>query len=127
MHRYLFVLPALVAAIASEPLYGQAAASAEKKPATTTIAKPQTACLPETDPSSPRRTKLKSEQPNPKEVIFTDVDNDGDPDILETWWNGKRVRWFDENDNMKPTDVRGDMSSDALQVDRDADGYYDGP
>ena len=120
MHRPLFVLTALAAAVASVPLFGQT-------PPTTTEAKRQAACLPETDPASPRRTKLKSEQPNPKEVIFTDVDNDGDPDILETWWNGKRVRWFDENDDMKPTDARGDQSNDALQVDREADGYYDGP
>ncbi|MDQ3440073.1 MAG: hypothetical protein M3478_06950, partial [Planctomycetota bacterium] len=123
----LFAFTALAVAVASVPLYGQAPAPSEKNPATTSGARYQTASLPETDPSSPRRTKLKSEQSNEKEVIFTDVDNDGDPDILETWWNGKRVRWFDENDNMKPTDVRGDMSSDALQVDREADGYYDGP
>ena len=130
MHRCpLFALTALAAAVVGVPLlHGQAPAASEKKVATTTSnAKVQTACPPETDPSSPRRTKLKSEQPNPKEVIFTDVDNDGDPDILETWWNGKRVRWFDENDDMKPTDVRGDTSSDALQVERDGDGYYDGP
>jgi hypothetical protein len=28
---------------------------------------------------------------------------------------------------MKPTDVRGDTTADALQIDRDGDGYYDGP
>ncbi|MGB7157623.1 MAG: hypothetical protein WBD40_06130 [Tepidisphaeraceae bacterium] len=123
MHCRSFVLTALAAAISSVPLYGQA--SAEKT--TPAESKHQTACLAETDPSSPRRTKLTSETPNPKEIVFTDVDNDGDPDILETWWNGKRVRWFDENDDMRPTDVRGDQSNDALQVDREADGYYDGP
>jgi hypothetical protein len=123
MPRCLLVLAALVAAVSAVPLWGQA--SPETKPSTG--AKHQTAILPETDATSPRHTKLKSETPNPKEVIFTDVDNDGDPDILETWWNGKRVRWFDENDDMKPTDIRGDQSDDALQVDRDGDGYYDGP
>ena len=122
MQRRLFVLTALIAAVPGASLFAQAT-----KPATTTDAKHQTACLPETDPSSPRRSKLTSESPNPKEIIFTDVDNDGDPDIMETWWNGKRVRWFDENDDMRPTDVRGDQSADALQVDREADGYYDGP
>jgi hypothetical protein len=123
MHRRSLVLSVLAAAAWSVPMVAHAA---EQAPAATT-SKYQTACLPETDPSSPRHTKLKSEQPNPKEIIFTDVDNDGDPDILETWWNGKRVRWFDENDDMRPTDVRGDQSDDALQVDRDGDGYYDGP
>jgi hypothetical protein len=123
MHRRLLVLSALAAAAWSVPL---STSAAEQSP-TTAPSKVQTACLPETDASSPRHTKLKSEQPNPKEIIFTDIDNDGDPDILETWWNGKRVRWFDENDDMKATDVRGDQSDDALQVDRDGDGYYDGP
>src|SRR5687768_8447200 len=98
----LFAVALAASAVSSAPLFGQPTMG-------TSVGKHQTACPPETDPSSPRRTKLKSEQPNPKEVIFTDVDNDGDPDILETWWNGKRVRWFDENDDMKPTDVRGDM------------------
>jgi hypothetical protein len=28
---------------------------------------------------------------------------------------------------MKPTDARGDMSMDVVQIDRDGDGYYDGP
>ncbi len=123
MHYSLFALSGLIACVSGMPMYGQATAD---KPATST-SKHQTACLPETDPSSPRRTKLKSEQPNPKEVVFTDVDNDGDPDILETWWNGKRVRWFDENGDLDPTDARGDVSGDAIQIDRDGDGYYDGP
>jgi hypothetical protein len=104
-------------------------ANAESKPASP---KPSTSsaqqfCLPETDPNSPRKSRLKSSKPDPKEIVRIDVDQDGDPDILETWWNGKRVRWIDENDNMKPTDVRGDTSGDSLQIDRDGDGYYDGP
>src|SRR5439155_3378226 len=81
----------------------------------------------ENDPNSPRKSKLKSAKPDPSEIIRIDVDGDGDPDILETWWNGKRVRWLDENDDMKWTDRRGDMSGDSLQIDRDGDGYYDGP
>jgi hypothetical protein len=125
MHRRLLVMPALAALVWSVPLLGQDDPDSRK--VDTKVAKFQTACRPETDPSSPRHTKLKSETPNPKEIVFTDVDGDGDPDILETWWNGKRVRWFDENDDMKPTDVRGDQSDDALQIDRDGDGYYDGP
>ncbi len=105
-------------------------AHAQSAPATSAATQPrqvQTACLPETDPASPRRSKLKSGDAASTETIFTDVDNDGDPDILEAWWNGRRVRWFDENDDMKPTDARGDQTDDALQVDRDGDGYYDGP
>src|SRR5947207_15668534 len=71
-------------------------------------------CLRETDPNSPRKSKLKSSKPDPNEIVRIDVDGDGDPDLLETWWNGKRVRWIDENDDMKPTDRRGDMSGDSL-------------
>src|SRR5687768_16176504 len=104
--RSLVVTAALVVSVFAVPLLGQAPAEQKKPDADAK----QTGCVSETDPASPRRTKLKGSQPNPKDVIFTDVDNDGDPDVLETWWNGKRVRWLDENDNMKPTDVRGDMS-----------------
>ena len=86
----------------------------------------QQACLRETDASSPRKSKLKSEKQD-DEIVRADPDGDGDPDVLEAWWNGKRVRWIDENDDMKASDVRGDTSLDALQVDRDGDGYYDGP
>jgi hypothetical protein len=82
--------------------------------------------LKETDPNSPRKSKLKSDKPD-GELLRIDLDNDGDPDVLECWWNGKRCRWIDENDDMRPTDVRGDMAGDCLQVDRDGDGYYDGP
>jgi hypothetical protein len=60
-------------------------------------------------------------------AIFTDVNADGKPDILEAWWNGKRSRWFDENGDMKKTDRRGDMVGDSVQIDIDGDGFYDGP
>lgn len=60
-------------------------------------------------------------------VLFTDVTGDGKPELLETWWNGKRCRWFDENGDMKKSDRRGDMVGDSLQVDMDGDGSYDGP
>jgi hypothetical protein len=51
------------------------------KPAT----KPQQLCLRETDPTSPRRTRLKSATTNPSEIVRIDLDGDGDPDMLETW------------------------------------------
>jgi hypothetical protein len=84
----------------------------------------QTACLPEKDENSPRKSKLTGDK---SQIIRTDLDGDGDPDVLECWWNGKRARWIDENDDMKPSDVRGDMVGDSVQIDRDGDGYYDGP
>jgi ABC-type glycerol-3-phosphate transport system permease component len=94
--------------------------------ATPTTSKTQQACLPEKDPSSPRHSQLKSTQPS-DEIVRIDVDKDGDPDIIERWLNGKRVRWIDENDDMRPSDAQGDQVLDAMQVDRDGDGYYDGP
>src|SRR5512132_371259 len=37
--------------------------------------------LRETDPNSPRKSKLKSDKPD-NEILRIDLDNDGDPDIL---------------------------------------------
>jgi hypothetical protein len=86
----------------------------------------QSLCRPETDPASPRKSRLAGRSQN-DQIIQLDLDNDGDPDVLECWWHGKRCRWIDENDDMKSTDSRGDTTGDVLQVDRDGDGYYDGP
>jgi hypothetical protein len=73
-----------------------------------------------------RKSSLKSATPS-DEIVRLDVNNDGKPDILERWWNGKRVRWLDENGDMQPTDTRGDQVGDVLQVDKNGDGLYDGP
>jgi hypothetical protein len=73
-----------------------------------------------------RKTALKSSTPN-DEIVRLDIDHDGKPDILERWWNGKRVRWLDENHDMLPTDTRGDQVGDVLQIDINGDGLYDGP
>lgn len=73
-----------------------------------------------------RRTALKSQSPS-DEVVRLDIDRDGRPDIVERWWNGKRVRWLDENGDLAATDTRGDMVADVLQVDKNGDGLYDGP
>jgi hypothetical protein len=73
-----------------------------------------------------RKTALKSPTPN-DEIVRLDIDHDGRPDILERWWNGKRVRWLDENHDMLPTDTRGDQVGDVLQIDINGDGLYDGP
>src|SRR5215813_6595763 len=73
-----------------------------------------------------RKTALKSPTPN-DEIVRLDINHDGKPDILERWWNGKRVRWLDENHDMLPTDTRGDQVGDVLQIDNNGDGLYDGP
>src|SRR5258706_1657830 len=73
-----------------------------------------------------RKTALKSSSPS-DEIVRLDINKDGKPDILERWWNGKRVRWLDENGDMLPTDTRGDQVNDVMQIDKNGDGLYDGP
>jgi len=73
-----------------------------------------------------RKSALKSATPS-DEIVRLDINHDGKPDILERWWNGKRVRWLDENGDMLATDTRGDQVGDVLQVDKNGDGLYDGP
>src|SRR6185436_5160703 len=73
-----------------------------------------------------RKTALKSNTPN-DEIVRLDINNDGKPDIIERWWNGKRVRWLDENGDLLATDTRGDQVNDVLQVDKNGDGLYDSP
>ena len=72
-----------------------------------------------------RKTALKSTTPS-DEIVRVDIDHDGKPDILERWWNGKRVRWLDENGDMLATDTRGDRVGDVMQIDFNGDGIYDG-
>ncbi len=100
---------------------------AEEKVVSTETVKTKIVCSNETDTKSLRHTLLTGDTTNSVEVVRLDLDKDGDPDIIERWWNGKRVRWFDENDDMKNTDSAGDPAGDCVQVDRDSDGFYDGP
>ncbi len=71
-----------------------------------------------------RKTALQTTTPS-DEIVRLDINNDGKPDILERWWNGKRVRWLDENGDMLPTDTRGDQVGDVMQIDKNGDGIYD--
>ena len=71
-----------------------------------------------------RKTALKSTTQS-DEIVRLDINKDGKPDILERWWNGKRVRWLDENGDMLPTDTRGDQVADVMQIDKNGDGLYD--
>src|SRR5215213_11257264 len=71
-----------------------------------------------------RKSALKSTTPS-DEIVRLDINHDGKLDILERWWNGKRVRWLDENGDMLPTDTRGDQVGDVMQIDKNGDGVYD--
>lgn len=79
----------------------------------------------ETNVTSLTHSALKLDEQN--KILYKDLDKYGDPDIIELWWKEKRVRWFDENDDATFNDTWGDMRNDALQVDMDDDGFYDGP
>ena len=46
-----------------------------------------------------RHPALKATAPS-DEIVRLDIDRDGKPDILERWWNGKRVPCLDENNDM---------------------------
>lgn len=59
------------------------------------------------------------------QIIYEDLDNDGDPDILKTKINGDMpVMWIDDDDDMKQGDLEGDLDSDCMLVDRNKDGKY---
>jgi len=60
-----------------------------------------------------------------EKINYIDLDNDGDPDVLQTKINGTiPIQWIDDDDDMKIGDVEGDMDSDCLMVDRNKDGNY---
>ncbi len=62
-----------------------------------------------------------------EKINYIDLDNDGDPDVLQTKINGIiPIQWIDDDDDMKEGDIEGDMDSDCLMVDRNKDGFYGG-
>jgi hypothetical protein len=57
-----------------------------------------------------------------------DLDKDGDPDIVKyTILDSIPVMWVDDDDDMKWTDIEGDMDNDCLFIDRNKDGILAGP
>ena len=58
-------------------------------------------------------------------TTFIDLDKDGDPDVLRyKILNGIPIQWIDDDDDMKSSDIEGDMDSDCLMIDRNNDGEY---
>ena len=61
-------------------------------------------------------------------IVYTDLDKDGDPDILKTVMNDSiRLLWIDDDDDMKQGDLEGDTDNDCLLIDRNNDGIFAGP
>ncbi|MCB9310169.1 MAG: hypothetical protein H6567_08940 [Lewinellaceae bacterium] len=58
---------------------------------------------------------------------FEDLDHDGDPDVLYSKLeNGMSCLWIDDDDDMKISDLQGDLDSDCLVIDMNGDGNYGG-
>jgi hypothetical protein len=59
------------------------------------------------------------------EITFIDLDKDGDPDVMRyEILDGIPIQWIDDDDDMKSSDLEGDMDSDCLMIDRNKDGEY---
>lgn len=73
----------------------------------------------------PRRLPLPDDL---KKIQRIDLDKDGDPDVIKyTILGGIPVMWVDDDDDMKWTDIEGDMDSDCLFVDKNEDRKFAGP
>jgi hypothetical protein len=57
---------------------------------------------------------------------FTDLDGDGDPDVLRTVIRGFDCLIIDDDDDMTTAGTDQDLDNDAILVDKDRDGIYDG-
>ena len=57
---------------------------------------------------------------------FTDLDGDGDPDVLRKVIRGFDCLIIDDDDDMTTADTDRDVDGDAILVDKDHDGIYDG-
>lgn len=66
--------------------------------------------------------------PSISQVKLTDLDKDGDPDILKAIINDSiPILWIDDDDDMHWKAVEGDTDNDCLLIDRNKDGIYAGP
>jgi len=68
--------------------------------------------------------------PQIKNIVFMDLDDDGDPDVLKgSISDGIPILWIDDDDDMTNKDTTGDLDNDCLLIDRNKDGifasYYD--
>jgi hypothetical protein len=63
--------------------------------------------------------------PLPEKILkYIDLDKDADPDVLEVVLKGKKAIWIDDDDDMKTSDIEGDMDNDCLLIDINGDGKY---
>jgi hypothetical protein len=61
-------------------------------------------------------------------VTYSDIDHDGDPDLIHTFINDSiPLIWIDDDDDMQNGDLEGDTDADCVCVDIDRDGFCGGP
>lgn len=59
---------------------------------------------------------------------YIDLDKDGDPDLIQTTlFDSISAYWIDDEDDMRFTDLEGDLDNDCLIIDRNHDGIFAGP
>jgi hypothetical protein len=57
-----------------------------------------------------------------------DLDKDGDPDLMYAiLFDSIPIIWIDDDDDMKASDLEGDLDNDCLIIDRNGDGIFAGP
>ncbi len=78
---------------------------------------------------NPRSSLIRSFKPDFSEQLkYIDLDNDGDPDLIQTMlFDSIPMYWIDDDDDMKNTDLEGDLDNDCLIIDRNRDGIFAGP
>lgn len=56
---------------------------------------------------------------------YIDLDNDGDPDIIQSITiNNTPIQWVDDDDDLKVGDLEGDTDNDCVMIDVNKDGKY---
>lgn len=59
------------------------------------------------------------------EPTYIDLDNDGDPDIIQSITiHNTPIQWIDDDDDLKYGDLEGDTDSDCVMIDVNKDGKY---
>ena len=57
---------------------------------------------------------------------YLDLNNDGKPDAIKSMTKDNiPILWLDDDGNLKPDDLEGDMVNDCLLIDTNKDGKYE--
>lgn len=56
---------------------------------------------------------------------YIDLNEDGKPEVLRSYWHGRYITWIDDNGNLKEGKGIGDFVDDCMLVDGDGDELID--